>query len=123
MGASEPKQLHDQFAKFFNSQDIDGLLSLYEEDAVLSPGGGAVVRGKDGIRESLQAFLAMGGTIEFLGATEPLVNGKLALTHGRWRITPGSGDAMEGVTAELARLDDDGEWRYVIDNPFGSAGL
>ena len=83
MGAKTPKELHELFAKGFNAKDLDALLDLYEDDAVLVAAPGAPVQGKAAIRESLEGFLAMGGTIEFLAESDPVVNGDLALTHGR----------------------------------------
>ena len=32
MGAQSPEGMHDLFAKFFNSKDIEGLLTLYEDE-------------------------------------------------------------------------------------------
>jgi ketosteroid isomerase-like protein len=123
MSAGSPQQLHELFQKFFDSKDTDGLMTLYEDDAVLVAAPNAAVQGKPAIREALEGFLAMGGRIEFIAESEPILNGKLALTHGRWRLTPDEGDALEGATAEVSRLDDDGVWRYVIDNPWGSGVL
>ena len=123
MGAKTPKELHDLFAKGFNTKDVDGLLDLYEDDAVLVAAPGAPVQGKDAIRGSLEGFLAMGGTIEFLAESEPVINNGLALTHGRWRLTVEGAEPMEAETAEVSRLDADGVWRYVLDNPWGSGVL
>lgn len=123
MSASKPQELHELFLKHFNSKDLDGLVSLYEDDAVLVPAPGQSVQGKDAIREALEGFIALGGQIEFVAESEPVLNGRMALTHGRWRLTPAVGDALEGETAEVSRLDDDGVWRYVIDNPWGSSVL
>jgi uncharacterized protein (TIGR02246 family) len=123
MTAKTPQELHELFAKHFNAKDVDGLLGLYEDDAVLVAAPGAPVQGKDAIRASLEGFIAMGATIEFLAESEPIVNGELALTHGRWRLVPQEGDPMEAETAEVSRLDADGRWRYVLDNPWGSGVL
>ena len=53
MGAAEAGQLIEQFGKFFSSGDIDGLLSLYEDDAIV-PTDQGVLRGKDAIRGWLE---------------------------------------------------------------------
>lgn len=34
----------------------------------------------------------------------------------------GNGVDFEGTAADVARRGADGRWRYVIDNPFGTAG-
>jgi uncharacterized protein (TIGR02246 family) len=119
MGAGTPKELHQLFVKHFNAKDVEGLLGLYEDDAVLVASPGEPVQGKDAI----EGFLAMGGTVEFLAESEPVVNGQIALTHGRWRMVVEDGEPMEAETAEISRLDADGKWRYVVDNPWGSGVL
>ena len=123
MPASKPQELHELFLKYFNSKDLDGLLTLYEDDGVLVATPGQPAQGKDAIRTELENFLALGGQIEFTAESAPIVNGPVALTHGRWRLTPDAGDPMEGETAEVSRVGEDGVWRYVIDNPWGSGVL
>jgi uncharacterized protein (TIGR02246 family) len=123
VGAKTPAELHELFAKGFNEKNVDALLDLYEDDAVLVQSPGAPVQGKEAIRAGIEEFLAMGGTMEFLAESEPVVNGDLALTHGRWRLTVEGGEPMQGETAEVSRLDADGVWRYVVDNPWGSGVL
>jgi len=44
------------------------------------------------------------------------------LVHTRWRATTDGKEDFE-VTNEVVRLDDDGQWRYLIDNPQGPAIL
>jgi uncharacterized protein (TIGR02246 family) len=124
MGVTDPEQVIDQFVKYFNSRDLEGILrELYQEDAVLLPGpGGPAVAGRDGIRQALKGFLDMGGTMSVLGATA-LRNGDVALTHSRWRLEVPGSDPMEGTTAEVVHRQPDGSWKYIIDNPFGAAIL
>lgn len=123
MGASEPSQVIEHFVKLFNSRDAEGILDLYEDDAVLLPGPGApTVSGQAAVREELQGFLAMGGTMSVVGATA-IVNGDLALTHSKWRLEVEGNEPMEATTAEVVRRQPDGSWRYIIDNPVGGAVL
>ncbi|MDQ1396055.1 MAG: hypothetical protein QOG64_1314 [Acidimicrobiaceae bacterium] len=124
MGATEPAQVIEHFVKLFNSGDLDGLMNdLYEDSIVLQPGPGApVASGKAEVRDVLQGFLAMGGTMSLVSAAA-IPNGDLALTHSKWRLEVPGADAMEAVTAEVVRRQADGSWRYIIDNPFGGAIL
>src|SRR3954468_21113702 len=124
MGASEPAQVIELFAKFFNSRDLDGLMdNLYEDDAVLVPAPGAeVATGKDAIRGVLQEFLGMGGTLTIEAATAYQV-GDIALTHSTFKLDVPDADAMTATTAEVVRRQPDGSWKYVIDNPWGGAVL
>jgi uncharacterized protein (TIGR02246 family) len=124
MAATEPGQVIDHFAKYFNSGDLESLLrDLYEEDAILIPEPGpATAAGKAAIREVLNAFLAMNGSLQVL-ATTAVVHGDIALTHTRWRLEFPDGEPMESVTAEVVRRQPDGTWKYAIDNPWGGAVL
>ncbi len=124
MGANEPGQMHEVFAKFFNSKDIDGLISLYESDAAFAPAPGESVTGTKQIRASLEAFLAMDLAIEFGEKTIVLATDDLALTHGSWKLVAKDGAAAgEAMTAEVVRRGEDGTWRYALDNPWGTSAL
>jgi uncharacterized protein (TIGR02246 family) len=124
MGAKDPKQLHELFARYYNAQDVDGLASLYEKDAVYVSAPGSSISGIDAIREALGTIARMGAKIEFDDTSVELVNGDIALTHGRWRLkSPDGTELMQATTAEVARRSDDGLWRYAIDNPYGTAAL
>jgi uncharacterized protein (TIGR02246 family) len=124
MGANEPGQMHELFAKFFNSRDIDGLVSLYEPDAALVSAPGEVSRGTGQIRASLEAFVALDLSIEFGEQAITVEADDLALTHGTWKLVAKDGSpAGEAATAEVVRRGSDGTWRYVLDNPWGTAPL
>ncbi len=118
MGASEPGQVAESWAEFFNAGDIDGLMSLYEDDAVV-PWEGQSLTG-DALRSFLQGFVDTGGKIRFTGSVA-FQHGDIALIHNAWTL---DGDQpMEGMTAEIVRKQADGTWRYVVDNPVGAAVL
>jgi ketosteroid isomerase-like protein len=120
-GAREPQQLNEMFLKFFDSRDIEGLLSLYEEEAVsLIVAPTAPVKGRAAIKEALEGFLSSDTSMELMGQAEPIVSGDIALTHSKWRIVLQGGDPIEGVSDEVVRRGPDGEWRYLIGNPWGS---
>src|SRR5262249_44230024 len=119
--AAQPEHVIDEFVKFFNGKDLDGILDhLYEDDAVLvpQPGPGSV-SGRAAIREVLEAFLAMGGTMSVIAAAA-YTHGDIGLTHTHWRLDARGGDPMEARTAEIVHRQPDGTWRYVIDNPWGA---
>lgn len=115
-----PESLHEGFQSAFNRHDVDAVISLYEDDAVLVSGGGNV-RGKDGIRQAYLEFFAMRPVIE---VTTLAVHqaGNIAMLHGRWVLqgTGADGRAIqrEGRNTEVVRLQPDGRWLFVIDNPY-----
>ncbi len=122
MEARKPEELHALFAKAFNAGDLDGLCSLYEEDAALVPRpGDEPVTGSGAIREVLQRFLAGKGTMEL--ATALVVRtGDVALLRANWRLSGVGPDGRPRETVDLStevvRRRGDGTWRYVIDLPF-----
>jgi uncharacterized protein (TIGR02246 family) len=123
MPATEPEQLHRLFEQAFNAGDLDALMALYEPDAALIPQPGVLTEGTDGIREALQWFLDRRGQI---GLDTKLVVrvGDLAFLANRWSLTggtmpDGSPARLGAATAEVARRQSDGTWRYVIDNAWG----
>ena len=124
MPATEPEQIHRLFERAFNADDLEGLLELYEPDAVLVPQPGVVVEGIDGIRDALRWLLDRNGRIT-VDSKLVLRVGDLAYLSNRWSLTDGTmpdGSAADlgATTAEVARRQADGSWLYVIDNAWGS---
>ena len=124
MPAIEPEQIHRLFEQAFNAGDLEGLVALYEPDAVLVPQPGVVVEGIDGIRDSLGWLLDRNGRIT-VESKLVLRVGDLAYLSNRWSLTggtmpDGSAADLEATTAEVARRQADGGWLYVIDNAWGS---
>jgi ketosteroid isomerase-like protein len=124
MAATAPSQVIEEFARLFAAGDIEGLVNAcYEDDAMFMPEPGtATISGKAALREVIKAFVDTKGTLKIL-ATSDFQNGDIALTHTHWRLDIPGADAMEGQTAEVVRRQPDGSWKYVIDNPWGSAVL
>jgi ketosteroid isomerase-like protein len=62
MQATTAKQVHELFVERFNAQDADGIIALYEPNAViLPPDAPEVVSGHVAIRAVLDGFLALKG--------------------------------------------------------------
>jgi uncharacterized protein (TIGR02246 family) len=114
-----PERLHSRFQDAFNRHDLPSIVALYEPDAVLARVDGPV-QGTAGIREAYRDALAMRPAIELhtLGVNRA---GDLAMLHGKWilRATGADGRQIhsEGRNTETARLQPDGRWLFVIDNP------
>lgn len=127
MPARSPDQCHPEFERLFNERDLDGLVDLYEEDAVLIAQPGMIATGKDEIRAGLQGFLDLNGQIS-LSTKKVLVVGDLAYLSNRWSLEGGTdpdGNVVEmgSLTNEIVRRQDDGTWLMVFDNAWGDLGL
>jgi uncharacterized protein (TIGR02246 family) len=114
-----PEQLHVSFQDAFNRHDLDSVVALYEPGAVLASVNGPV-QGTDAIREAYRGFFAIHPAIELktLGVNRA---GDLAMLHGKWSlhgIGPDGGKIhRQGRNTEIVRLQPDGRWLFVIDNP------
>jgi ketosteroid isomerase-like protein len=107
--ATQPEQLSRLVVERLNTGDVDGLVALYEPDAVLALPGGGVATGADEIRRAYERLVA--GRPTFApGTQQPTLRcGDLALTSSR--LPNGV------VTVEVARRRPDGTWLWVIDQP------
>ena len=105
--AKEPNDLERLFVERANSGDVEGLVALYEPNAVVASGDGRVAKGRDQIRELFVELLAdrprFGASLQAVA----LCSGELALTSSR----VSNGD----LTAEIARRQPDGHWLWVVD--------
>ena len=121
MSAREPGETSTLFERYFADGDLDSLMSLYENEAVF-PTARATATGPDEIRQTLKAYLDSGAKLVF-GQSLVFIAGDLALIHSPWTMHKADGSSSEGVTAEVVRRQTDGSWKYIIDNPDGSALL
>ena len=119
-----PEQVLASIVDGINRGDLDSLLGLYERDAAFATQPGTLAHGAHGIRESLAGFIAMDGVLD-LRVTRILEVDDLALVAGTWSFE-GTGPDGEPVrlsadNADVLRRQADGTWRFVIDNPWGTA--
>ena len=124
--ALSPEEINIRWDEAFNAADIPALLELYEPGAVLIPGPGAEpVSGLDAIEASLRWLAGTGGKLSY----QPrywLRNGDLAMGRIDFRLSGGAAPGaspidLRGGTAEVARRQPDGTWKYVFDHPFGAS--
>ncbi|GLY04204.1 MULTISPECIES: nuclear transport factor 2 family protein [Actinoplanes] len=107
--AAEPNDLALFFIELANEGDVDGLVALFEPDAVLAFPPGTLSTGHDEIRKAMEQFVAL-GLVLVPGVQQPaLINGDLALTASR--VPTGQ------LTVEIARRQPDGSWLWAVDQP------
>jgi ketosteroid isomerase-like protein len=105
--AKEPNDLERLFVERANTGDVEGLVALYEPNAILACGNGEVVIGLEQIRQFFVKFLANRPQLVPSSQAPALCSSELALTSSRLS----NGD----VTAEIARRQSDGNWLWVVD--------
>ena len=117
------EQIYADFAKYLNDGDMEGLLGLYEPDAVFVRGPGDHVSGHDGLRPELQGFLDTKGQISFK-VRHAVQNGDIALFSNEYTLkgtdAEGKPFTMTGKTSEVLRRQPDGRWLFMIDHPSGA---
>ena len=107
--ALQPEDLSRFIVERLNAGDVDGLVALYEPDAVLAMGRGQVASGAGEIRTAYEQIVA--GRLSFEPGVQQATHrcGDLALTSSR--LADGT------ITAEVARRQPDGTWLWVLDQP------
>lgn len=105
--AREPEDLDRLFLARAQRGDVEGIVGLYETNAVLAVADGTVLTGRSAIRGYYAQLLQ--DPPAFSGEVRPALRAEdLALTSTRF---PG------GATAEVARRQPDGTWLWVLDRP------
>ena len=105
--AHDPQDLERLLVLRQRAGDIDGMVALYEADAVIDPGDGPVIRGSAAIRSYFAGLIATGRAFEMGDQRSAVVSGDVALTSTR--LPDGT------VTSEIARRQPDGTWLWVVD--------
>jgi uncharacterized protein (TIGR02246 family) len=123
MSTATPEQVLESIVTGINSGDLEGLMTLYESEAAFATEPGSLAYGAPGVREALTGFISMKGKLD-LEVTRVLEVGDLALVIGVWTFN-GTGPDGEPVrlaakNADVLRRQEDGAWRFVIDNPWGT---
>jgi enoyl-CoA hydratase len=120
MSVSDPAELCQLFDERVSAGDIEGLMALYEDGAVLMGPDGVAAAGTRAIRERLEQLLAITPRITTTH-NRTMVVGDIALMSGHWQLRLGSDErgeaSFESSSTEVARRQHDGSWLYVIDDP------
>jgi len=117
--ASTPAELMADFCRRVRERDLDGLVDLYEPQAVFRPSEGRIARGPAEIRAALAELLALDPVLD-AHVEEVLTVGDLALVINRWTMR---GTAPDGTLVEQSGRSSDvvrrhgAAWRIVMDCP------
>jgi hypothetical protein len=104
-GAQSPEKLALLFNERANAGDVEGLVALYEPDAVLALGE-VIAKGHAEIRRFYTDLLTRRSVFPAAAVLPPILNGSLALTFA----------SLNGsLSVEAARRQPDGRWLWVID--------
>lgn len=124
--ARQPEDCNRLLLAALESGDIEASVALYEPSAVLFKKNGETMTGHAAIRASNAALIAIkpSFTIEFIKTTLS-GDGTIATTRMKAQLqgTREDGRVIQDSihTLEVLRKQTDGTWRYIIDDPYGSA--
>lgn len=125
VSARQPDDLSRILVQALETGDIETSVALYEPSAVLFSKSGRTMTGLDEIRKNNAALIALKPkfNIAFIKFT---LSGDGSLATNRMKATlswqDAEGKAVEASvdTLEVTRKQEDGSWRYIIDDPYGS---
>ncbi len=113
-----PQDMNRTFAQARNAGDVDGLLSLFEPNAVIQEVERRCASTEE-LRAHLKWLVALGG--EMVSENNFAVEaGDLALLRADYAIYQDGKITITGSSAEVVRRQSDGRWLYVIDYPVAS---
>ena len=111
-----------QFSQAILARDVDAVVALYTDDAVIMPPGAPVVVGKDAIRDFFTAQFASDvvTTEQVFTSIQTEGEGNQAFDRGTfsWKGTrPGASDTITdvGKYVVIVRRTADGSWRVAVD--------
>lgn len=121
-----PEQVPPAFDAAFNAGDVEAVLALFHDDAVMRMADGRhTVHGKPALRAALAALLAARPRIENR-VRLTLASGDLALVLLDWTTTVTLPDGRQatqaGTATQVMARGGDGRWTLRVSNPLGTAG-
>jgi uncharacterized protein (TIGR02246 family) len=118
-----PEETLRSIAEYINSGNVDSLMMLYESDACFASQPGQFIKGREGIRQSLQGFVDMQGKLESK-IKRVFQASDLALVTSEWSFSGTGPDGnpvnLASIATDVLRQQPDGTWRVIIDNPWGT---
>lgn len=115
-----PEAVHKNYSEYFRTSDLEGLVSLYEPNAVVVGEDGSEIKGTAKIREMFADALKCKGTLKIETLSEFQVD-NIASIRVKWHMQAMDPDGNEvdisNVASEVMRKQPDGNWLYIIDQP------
>ncbi len=115
MSAKTPEEICTLFRQFMREGDMDGLLSIYDDEVVFVTAEGETRKGKEELRQELMPMANSRAKFEFK-IKQIARTGDIALMHTLWDVS--SPQLMSVYAIEIARRQADGTWRWLIGDPF-----
>lgn len=121
---TDPNMGHEIFKKALNDKNLEVLVDIYADDAVMVAVGGQEIRGRDAIRgfftETIKTVESFNFETVFRMnyADTVIFRSKYTVV---FKAPDGSEIAQSTGGIEVLRKQEDGNWLFVADHHFGSA--
>ena len=113
------RSINPGWFKAYNAGDVNGIIALYAEDAVVNGPGAAAARGQVAIREffmkEVAGSSAAGVTLNSGSTTDVGVSGNLGWEWGTFTVTDKSGATLDNGKYVTVLARKDGKWLIIRD--------
>lgn len=120
MSATTPGDLARMFAVVAATGDALGMAALYEQGGALVGPDGVAVVGRKEIGDALTPMAESRPRVT-ANITRTVIAGDIAVVYNDWTVKMADPDGGEmevaGKAVEVCRLQADGTWLFVIDDP------
>jgi uncharacterized protein (TIGR02246 family) len=120
--AHSPEEAIQILDRAFNHGDLDTIMELYDDEAVVVPQPGVEARGKEAIRQMYSRMLKPGLVARQM-KTSVLESEGIALFISRWSLSQPGQPEQTHIATTVLRRQSDGGWKAFIDNAQGPAIL
>ncbi|MEM9649651.1 MAG: DUF4440 domain-containing protein [Bacteroidota bacterium] len=114
----------ESMTKSFNNKDIDGVMSSYEDGALVIFEPETPVRDPKILEEMFLGAFSINPQFAYPNGHEVFVNGDAATHIAPWVMTgkapDGTAVRQTGLSVANLRRQKDGRWLLIFDNPHGS---
>lgn len=109
-----------------NRGDIDSAIECYEPDAKYVSESGKILKGTGSIRKILENFITI--KPKLVAHIDKMIEGEdFTICFFRWELSgfskKGKFKNIEGLSTNILRKNNDGNWRISIDSPWGASIL
>ena len=118
--SESPESTLRKFAQCMHDRDLDGLVALYEPEAIFAAEPGRTVKGHDGLRVMFQELFGIKPAIQLV-TTQVHECGDLALVNNDWTLSGTAPDdtpvIKSGCSTVVLRRSSEATWLIAIDRP------
>ena len=123
MSGQNPAEVYSTYLKAFNAGNVDATLACYEPQACFMSRSGRAAYGAAELREVFRLTFVNKPYMKFNVRKVIPAGEDLALVVLEWRSKSVAADGevklWSGMATDIVRRQPDGEWKIVLDNPYG----